>query len=64
MHVAAVSHVSNGVIFQDPEVDLMKISNFFEIFFSSKIFKNDAYGSRKYLEIILGINLEQPKGTN
>ena len=37
---------------------------FFRNFFSSKIFKNDVYGSRKYLEIILGINLEQPKGTN
>ena len=63
MHVVDVGHVSKRAIFRDPEVDPMKISNFFEIFFSSKMVKNDVYGSRKYLERILGINLEQFKGT-
>ena len=64
MHVVAVSHVSNGVIFTDHEVDPMKISNFFEILFSSKMTKNDVFDSRKYLGIIFGIHLEQFKGTN
>ena len=47
-----MSHVSNRVIFTDHEVDPMKISNFFEIFFSSKMVKNDVLG----LESILGFN--------
>ena len=52
MHVVDVGHVSKRAIFRDPEVDPMKISNFFEIFFSSKMVKNDVLG----LESILGFN--------
>jgi len=45
--VVDVGHMSKRAIFTDPEVDPMKISNFFEIFFSSKMFKNDVLSTRK-----------------